>query len=98
MDFLTNTQQKMFIPSEYQQQLIKDIQDMATDTTFTDKQKAEVLKKIRSGKDEIVGPKTNILDLPENIRAPLVAMRTNIDILTQKNKRRNTKKYFSSRT
>ena len=84
MDFLTNTQQKMFIPSEYQQQLIKDIQDMATDTTFTDKQKAEVLKKIRSGKDEIVGPKTNILDLPENIRAPLVAMRTNIDILTQR--------------
>ena len=57
---------------------------MATDTTFTDKQKAEVLKKLRSGKDEIVGPKTNILDLPENIRAPLVAMRTNIDILTQR--------------
>ena len=98
MDFLTNTQQKMFIPSEYQQQLMKDIQKIDTDTNFTDKQKAEVLKKIRSGKDEIVGPKTNILDLPENIRAPLVAMRTNIDILTQKNKRRNTKKYFSSRT
>ena len=84
MDFLTNTQQKMFIPSEYQQQLIKDINNMDTDTTFTNKQKEEVLKKIRSGKDEIVGPRTNILDLPENIRAPLVAMRTNIDILTQR--------------
>ena len=57
---------------------------MDTDTTLTEKQKVEVLKKIRSGKDEIVGPKANILDLPENIRAPLVAMRTNIDILTQR--------------
>ena len=83
-DFLTNTQKKMFIPKEYQAELIEQLRAIPDTTTFTAEQRSEVIKKIRSGSGEIVGPKVNILDLPENIRAPLVAMRTNIDTLTKR--------------
>ena len=82
-DFLGNTQEQISVPQTYQRELIELVNKMKTDNLFTQEMKELTLKKIRSSKN-IVGPKVNILDLPENMRAPLVAMRANIDSLTQR--------------
>ncbi len=82
-DFLTNTQREYTVPDDYRNQLLTDLSKMRNETSFTTDMYEEARKRL-SAKDKAVGPKVNILDLPENVRAPLFAMRANIDSLNQR--------------
>ena len=83
--FLTNSQEQVTVPDTYKNQLLEDLNNFRSENPnfFTSKMYQEARKKL-SGTDTAVAPKVNILDLPENVRAPLFAMKANITSLNQR--------------
>ncbi len=83
--FLTNSQEQVTVPDTYKQQLLEDLNKFRAENPnyFTSEMYQEARKKL-SGTDTAVAPEVNILDLPENVRAPLFAMKANITSLNQR--------------